>query len=201
MRKLIRNAAAAAALVLAAAPAAAAPFTLPLPDGWRSETIPFPLSFAPSLPYTGVEELRFAPGMFVQGAEDFWSYVFCWWVPEGTPLDSKLLEADLATYFAGLTATVERAEHFTAENPSYAIELAPVRTGLGLPRRWTGTAAVFDAFASRAQIALRVVVEAEACPDEGMTAVLFMVSPQPEGHAIWKRLGQVRSGFSCLASD
>src|SRR4051794_9456116 len=65
--------------------AAASPsFTLPLPPGFRTETIPFPLGFAPDLPYRGVEELRFAPGMFQPGAPDFWSYAFVWWL-EGNP--------------------------------------------------------------------------------------------------------------------
>src|SRR5262249_653024 len=46
------------------ATAPAAKLEWPLPEGWRSETIPFPLDFARDLPLEGVEELRFAPGMF-----------------------------------------------------------------------------------------------------------------------------------------
>jgi hypothetical protein len=52
------------------------PFYLPTPEGWRTETIPFPLEFAPELDYEGLEELRFAPGMFKEGSADFWSYAF-----------------------------------------------------------------------------------------------------------------------------
>ncbi|HPF69222.1 MAG TPA: hypothetical protein PLQ13_01010 [Candidatus Krumholzibacteria bacterium] len=177
--------------------AQAAAFTLPLPDGWRSETIPFPLPFAPGLPYEGVEELRFAPGMFTAGADDFWTYAFCWWVPEDTPLDSKLLERDLEAYFAGLTRTVEDAEHFTAEDPRYAVQLEPKRTRAGEPRAWSGSLDVFDAFVTHAPLALNVQVEVESCPDEGMVGVLFLVSPQPAGHAVWKSLAQLRAGFRC----
>jgi hypothetical protein len=43
------------------------PFYMPVPDGWRTETIPFPLDFAPELKYEGVEELRFSPWMFEGG--------------------------------------------------------------------------------------------------------------------------------------
>src|SRR5688500_2734436 len=57
-----------------ASPAADVPFAWPVPAGWRTETIPFPLGFAPTLPYTGIEELRFAPGMFKAGSDDFWTY-------------------------------------------------------------------------------------------------------------------------------
>lgn len=190
-------------LLAAAVPAAAAelPFTLPVPEGWRTETIPFPLGFAPSLPYTGLEELRFAPGMFVPGAVDFWTYAFCWWVPEGTPLDSRLLEQDLQVYFAGLSAAVAEAEHFEAERPHYGAELLPVRTAVGEPQRWEGKVETFDAFASRGQVILNAVIEAVPCPDAGMMAVLFRLSPQPAGHPVWKTLAQLRAGFSCLPAD
>ena len=60
------------------------PFYLPTPDGWRTETIPFPLDFAPELEYEGLEELRFSPGMFAEMKTDFWSYAFVWWVPKET---------------------------------------------------------------------------------------------------------------------
>jgi len=50
---------------LAAVAAAGQPgFRWPVAEGWRKETIPFPLEFARDLPFSGVEELRFAPGMF-----------------------------------------------------------------------------------------------------------------------------------------
>ena len=59
---------------------AAAPFTFPTPPRWRTETIPFPLEFAPELAYVGLEELRFAPGMFKAGAEDFWKSKSGWFI-------------------------------------------------------------------------------------------------------------------------
>jgi hypothetical protein len=55
------------------------PFVLPTPEGWRTETLHFPLEFAPQLPYQGLEELRFSPGMFKPGREDFWTYAFVFW--------------------------------------------------------------------------------------------------------------------------
>ena len=36
------------------APAPELPFHLPTPEGWRTETIPFPLGFAPELEYEGL---------------------------------------------------------------------------------------------------------------------------------------------------
>ena len=84
------------------------PFHLPTPDGWRTETIPFPLAFAPDLPYVGLEELRFAPGMFEQGSEEFWSYAFVWWVGPDEPHDLETMAGYLEDYFRGLARAVAR---------------------------------------------------------------------------------------------
>lgn len=48
-------------------------FDWPVRDGWKGETIPFPLGFAPDLPYRGVEELRCPPGFFEPNSSHFWS--------------------------------------------------------------------------------------------------------------------------------
>ena len=47
------------------------PFQIPTAKGWRTETIPPPLDFAPEVDFQGLEELRFAPGMFDAQAVDF----------------------------------------------------------------------------------------------------------------------------------
>ena len=36
--------------------------SMPAPEGWRSETIPFPLEFAPDLVYEGIEEIQIRSG-------------------------------------------------------------------------------------------------------------------------------------------
>ena len=85
-----------------AAPAAAPPvgapladaspppvFTWPAPTGWRKETIPFPLDFAPSLPYRGVEEVRFAPHFFDAPAETYFTYSFAWILDDRAPISAS----------------------------------------------------------------------------------------------------------------
>jgi hypothetical protein len=66
-----------------AAEPAAAPSVAPAwetPEGWRTETIPFPLEFAPALAYRGVEELRFPKAFLVPGDDWYFSYAFVWHV-------------------------------------------------------------------------------------------------------------------------
>lgn len=39
-----------------------APYQLPVPKDWTIERFLIPISFAPQIPYKGVEDIRFTPG-------------------------------------------------------------------------------------------------------------------------------------------
>src|SRR4051812_19484084 len=80
-------------------------FRWPVPKGWAEETIPFPLGFAPEVPFHGTEEVRFSPRMFDPKAPGYWTYTFVWWL-EGEPdVGAPALKAHLRRYFSGLCQT------------------------------------------------------------------------------------------------
>jgi len=171
------------------------PFSLPTPEGWRNETIPFPLGFAPELDYTGVEELRFAPGMFTPGAEDYWTYAFVWWISLDTDPGVERLQADLEAYFFGLTRVVARGKGFDPGNPTYEAKLS--RIDEGDPARLRGRVLTFDAFAAREPVELNVRIDNLACKDQGQRGLVFLLSPQTEEHEVWRTLERIRDGFRC----
>ena len=171
------------------------PFTLPTPAGWRTETIPFPLAFAPELDYTGLEELRFAPGMFTAGAEDYWTYAFVWWIPLATDAGAERLQADLEAYFFGLTRVVARGKGFDPGNPTYEATLT--RIDGSSPGRLRGRVVTFDAFTTRSPVELNVRIENHPCDQAGRRALIFLLSPQGEDHAVWGELERIREGFRC----
>src|SRR4029079_11384537 len=80
-----------------------------IPAGFRSETIPFPLDFAPGLAHKGAEELRFAPGFFDPAAPGYWSYTFVWRTEDPAAMDAAAVGAELTTYFRGLIDAVDQA--------------------------------------------------------------------------------------------
>jgi hypothetical protein len=84
-----------------------------VPDGFRGETIPFPLDFAPSLSHRGAEELRFAPGVFDPAAPGYWSYAFAWRTDDAAALDAAALAGELTAYFRGLIDAVDTAKQIT----------------------------------------------------------------------------------------
>lgn len=173
-------------------------FFLPTPDGWRTETIAFPLGFAPELEYEGVEELRFAPGMFNADSEDFWTYAFVWWISDRSSLEPAGLAKDLEFYFAGLTRAVAPERGFDASAATHDVQLAMFENGGDDSEiDFKGGATVFDPFATGESISLNIRVKQTSCLEEGRLAVVFELSPQPLIHQVWSSLAGIRDGFRC----
>jgi hypothetical protein len=174
-------------------PAPAAPaFDWPIRDGWRAETIPFPLEFAPTLPYRGVEELRFPKGFLDPGSQHFFSYVFAWVIEPPLP-DAAALERDLAAYFEGLARAVSEGRHDLSKVVFTATITGDDATG------FTGTAAAFDAFETGQPLDLHLRATAVPCPSSGKRALVMRLSPRAPAadDAVWNDLESVATEFRC----
>lgn len=148
-----------------------APKSWTVPAGWKSETIPFPLDFAKTLPHRGVEELRFAPGMFDPAAPGYWSYTFVWRTEDVAALGAADLDRELTAYFRGLIGEVD---------PKIA-DLTPISIHASAEgeARFSLTGSVIDAFKTKQQVALTGWAERRAC---GAGAVwVFVLSPPASG--------------------
>jgi hypothetical protein len=173
----------------------------PVADGWRKETIPFPLEFAKDLPFSGVEEIRFAPGMFKPGEEGFWSYVFVWWLDGHPPLGAAELESALKRYFAGLITDVAKEKGYPIDPARFAASIrslpdAPARLGHAV-RAFAGTVDSYDAFATGEPIVLNLEVWVWDCTANGKRVAIVLASPKPATEPIWNALRQRRDEFAC----
>ncbi|HEU5056052.1 MAG TPA: hypothetical protein VFU21_05990 [Kofleriaceae bacterium] len=147
-------------------------FRWPVPDGWRAETIPFPLEFAPDIERRGVEELRFAPGFFQPEAAGYWTYAFAWVVTDQRPADPATLAPELTAYFRGLTRAV------AAEKKDLpALDLARIDARLAADGR--GTVHTFDAFGDGRAVELDVTVTVQPCG----SGRAILVAAAPRGKA------------------
>ena len=173
------------------------PFHLPTPEGWKTETIPFPLGFAPEIEYEGLEELRFAPGMFNPETEDFWSYAFVWWIPQDTEITAEKLQDDLDAYYRGLNHDKQAAEDGPKDITPVHSVVQRVKTGEDETVRFEGTIDTFDSFVTQEPISLNFQVEVIICEKQEKMAVYFELSPQPLAHAVWEELHEIRAGFGC----
>jgi hypothetical protein len=171
----------------------------PVPNGWRTETIPFPIEFAPTLPYRGFEEVRFHPDFFLPAERGWWTYAVAWACSMDEPAPrSEVLEADLTTYWDGLATAVAGAE--LARTHPCRVRLKPVtearRAGHAVEQR-TGEARVLDPFGSAGPVRLQLEIERWVCPDAGRTMVLALASPRNVRTAEWRSLREVGAALAC----
>jgi hypothetical protein len=129
----------------------------PVPSGWRSEVIKFPLDFAPSIAHRGFEDLRFPPGFFEPASGDYWSYAFIWRTDDPAQLDAAALGAELTAYFRGLIAAVDQKRRISARDQIVA------RATPDGAARFRLSAHVFDAFKTAAPLDLSGFAERRPC--------------------------------------
>ena len=79
-----------------------APYNLPVPLKWGVEKLSIPIDFAPRIPFTGNEELRFAPGWGNSKSSEYWAYVFLWFIHGKPWLHEDTLNSYLTQYYNGL---------------------------------------------------------------------------------------------------
>jgi hypothetical protein len=169
-------------------------FGWPVPEGWKHETIPFPLDFAPGLRFRGLEELRFAPGFFKPGASTFWSYAFAWSLENPPAFDAPTMSGVLREYFAGLARAVGK-DKFPMDPGWFRAELAP-RTEAGATIL-AGRVCSYDAFVTGQPIVLNVEVRLRDCPAAGRHLITFLLSPKSPGDPVWDDLKACESALYC----
>lgn len=177
----------------------AAAFEWPARAGWKTETIPFPLDFAPELPLHGVEELRFAPGFFDPASPGYFTYAFVWWLDDPA-LEMKSVASDLETYFFGLCRAVAKDEKLCArEKHAVALEGAPSAKMIDGHRAIVQRATIktVDAFKTRAELILDVELSVWRCPSSARTVLLAKLSPHAKPSALVEDLKNQAAAFHC----
>jgi hypothetical protein len=186
-----------------AAPVAAEPekppYRLPEPKGWGKETIELPPGFAPDMAWKGVEDLRFAPGMFKPDAPDFFSYALLFWLPDDQKTDPKTIEKELLAYYRGLAKAVAgKKQKLDVADFTLTIKDAKEKTGKrpgGEP--YTASVAELkwvEPFATGKPQTLRMEVHVWRGAKPKGTCVFICASPQPETADVWKTLREIRAG-------
>lgn len=158
----------------------------PVPDGFRGETIPFPLDFAPGIPHKGVEELRFAPGFFDPAQPGYWSYAFVWRTEDPAVMDSAAVGGELTAYFRGLIDAVDQDRQI-ADRDAIAVRATPAGARFAL------TAHVFDAFKTRQPLDLVGWAERGGCG----TGALWRFVLAPAASALRPQLERLVAAAAC----
>ncbi len=177
------------------------PYTLTAPEGWRSERLPFPLSFAPDLDYKGHENLRFAPGMFKPEMADYFSYAFVLWIDGKMSFEPESLEKDLLKYYRGLCGSVARSRKLDLDLSRIAVKVKKQdqKGKLGGEDAEFLHAQIdwYDPFVTGKPLSLHLEIWGRTA-DAGKRSCLFaIVSPKEKTAAVWETLRKIQREFAC----
>ncbi|MEM1442384.1 MAG: hypothetical protein AAGF67_08580 [Verrucomicrobiota bacterium] len=170
---------------------------------WTGERIALPPAFARDLGWNGVEEIRFAPGMFEAGQPDFFSYILVFLLDPGADISEEGLQRELLVYYSGLSEAVMASRGLEVDTSGFAVSIKQDEKATGAPtavssaRLWTATLDWIEPFATREK--QRLHLEVHTWEHAGQPVVLSCVSPVALGAEAdgspWEALREIRKRF------
>lgn len=168
---------------------------LDTPKNWRSELIKFPLGFAPSIDYEGVEDIRFAEGWADKSSEQFWTYAFIWSLDKNPKLTEKSLRDNMEVYFDGLMQAVGKGKGLKPEEINKTLAL--FQKAAYTTSDFIGKILIYDAFFLQDQITLNLKVKSNYCQKTEKYHALFYIAPKDLEDDFWEIFKEVKVGSSC----
>lgn len=168
---------------------------LKAPDGWGGERISLPPQFAPNMQVKGIEEIRFAPGMFKPESKSFFSYVFVFQLEQKPELSRDTIQRELLTYYRGLATAVLKRTDVEVDPKSFTLKLNETKiaggptnaTGLSGDLKW------LEPFQTRKPQTLHI--EAHSWHRADKNYLFVCVSPKDKKAAIWADMYKIRSAY------
>jgi len=173
-------------------------YALSIPQGWGVERMGVPIDFAPSIPYTGVEDLRFHPGWSDPKSDGYWTYAFLWHLegrPESNP---QIIEKNLTAYYNGLIGrNIEKRQIPKEKLVQVNVKVKQTSTAKEDLQTYSGTIDMLD-YMAQMPITLNCIVHIKLCPGEkNSTFMFYEISPRPPADNVWKALQNLWTTFAC----
>ncbi|MBT7853951.1 MAG: hypothetical protein HN675_11575 [Opitutae bacterium] len=169
--------------------------------GWFGERITVPTAFAPDMSWKGIEEIRFAPGMFKPLKPDFFSYAFVFSLEPESDLSAKRIQEQILIYYKGLSSQVSKGKGRKVDVSKFFMELVPEKKLNIIPAQadksssYIGTLHWVEPFATGRAQTLRFEIQAWKNDDRNRAYVFVCVSPQKTDAPIWKKLRGIGRKF------
>jgi len=178
------------------------PFVYVVPGIWSSDPrTPFPVSWAPTLPYHGFVDLFFSPNFDQTDSPEYHSYVIFMSLEGKQMLSAEQLQSDMVTWYRGLAVQRGEAYKFTPDlskvSVTYKEDSAPSRTfGGTATRAFSGTATIYDTHGKIITLNSEVRM-ISGCGTSNNTVFFFGMSLEPRDGDMWKQLDAIRDTFRC----
>jgi len=171
-----------------------APVLLKGPADWRFEKMSIPPGFAPDIKLRGVEEVRFAPGMFDTGSPNYFTYVLAVSIDGAEVIDAAAIKDFLDKYYRGLSARVGRRKQLAPDvSQIQAVVTSGPSSGAG--GHYQAKVPFFDTFSDGRKIALNIEIRVTAKPAAKKTLLTLLISPQPPAAEVWKKLREIEKSI------
>lgn len=176
---------------------------------WKGERIALPPSFAPEMELKGIEEIRFAPGMFDVKSDSFFSYAFVFSVSSDQKLTEDVIRKETLAYYRGLAKSVLKGKGVEVDVGKFRFELEKAKAvkeapeSLAKPETGTqyfGKLDWVEPFATAKAQTLHFEIQAWSDQRTGRNYLFVCTSPKPpaETDPVWKELRGIRRGFTVL---
>jgi hypothetical protein len=147
--------------------------------------------------YTGVEDIRFAPGWGKVNTSEYWSYAFLWYLDGRVETNVKIIESNLKAYYTGLIASNIEPRKIPAEKLiEVNTHFKKVETDKGDMETFRGTIYMLD-YMEQKPIMLNCIVHLKTCKEQNKTYLFHEISPKPFDEAVWESLNQLWLDFTC----
>jgi hypothetical protein len=167
---------------------------LSAPENWKSEIIPFPIGFAPDIDFVGIEDLRFTPGWADSTSQEFWTYMFVWYIEKDSPMTESKLTAYFNGYYDGLMGVDSKNQaDATNSNQLDKTNCQFVKTNEG----FTGKMSVYDRFFTKDYMTLNIKVKESFCPKTNKQIIRCDISPKAFDHQVWGIFDDVELKVKC----
>jgi hypothetical protein len=179
---------------------------------WKGERITLPPSFAPEMALKGIEEIRFAPGMFDVKSESFFTYAFVFSVSEDQKLTEEVIRKEILAYYRGLSKAVLKGKGVEVDATKFAFEMQKAKAVTEAPEsiakpetgaQYSGRLDWVEPFATAKAQTLHFEIQAWSDPKTGRNYLFVCTSPKSAGDTepVWKELRGIRRGFTVLGAS
>ena len=165
------------------------------PANWEFERFPLPPAFAPAITYKGVEELRFAPGMFVKDSSLYFTYVFVVQLENVVAISQAEIREYLLNYYRGLCRVTAKDRKLTIDTAQINVTIERQKDISSSEPLYDAKANIFGVFADGAPVKLNLEVKVLADTPGKRTYLYILASPREKTDPTWKTLLQFRKEF------
>jgi len=163
------------------------------PANWQFERFALPPEFAQNIPYKGVEELRFSPGMFVKDSTTYFTYAFVAELTNVNSVSQDDIRNYLVNYFKGLCGSTAKQRHLSIDTSKIDVAIER-RQNAGNEAFYDATLNIFGVFTDGAPVKLNA--EIKVMNDKASKIYLvFIASPLDKTNNVWNELHSIQKEF------